>query len=110
MLLRVEDGAAARGWLARILTEVTSAERKQDKASVNIAFTREGLEHLGLAQGTIQTFSRAFSEGMATEHRSRILGDAGEDEPAKWNLGGPDRAKAVDILLLLFAVDEQELD
>jgi len=110
VLLRVEDGPAARRWLARILTEVTSAERKQDKASVNVAFTRQGLEHLGLDADTIQTFSRAFSEGMATEHRSRILGDAGEDEPAKWNWGGPDRTKAVDILLLLFAVDELELD
>lgn len=110
MLLRVADGPAARGWLAGILKEVTTAERKQDKASVNVAFTREGLEHLGLDPGTIQTFSRAFSEGMATEHRSRILGDAGENEPASWNWGGPDRTKAVDILLLLFAVDELELD
>ena len=110
VLLRVTDGAAARRWLAQIVGEVTTADGKQERASVNVAFTREGLEHLGLDADAIQTFSRAFFEGMATEHRSRILGDAKEDEPAKWNWGGADKTKAVDILLLLFAVDEAELD
>jgi Dyp-type peroxidase family len=110
MLLQVTDGAAARGWLGRIINEITTAERKRERESVNIAFTREGLERLGLDAATIKTFSRAFFEGMATEHRSRILGDARENEPAKWDWGGSDSKKAVDILLLLFAIDEPELD
>ncbi len=110
LLLRITDGAAARRWLARIVDEVTTADGKQERASVNVAFTREGLEHLGLDTAAIKTFSRAFFEGMATEHRSRILGDAKENEPANWNWGGADKTKAVDILLLLFAVDEAELD
>jgi len=108
--LRIAEGPAACAWLGRIIQEITTAERKQEGTSVNIAFTREGLEHLGLDAGTIKTFSRPFFEGMATEHRSRILGDANENSPANWNWGGSDRSKAVDILLLLFAVDEAALD
>jgi Dyp-type peroxidase family len=110
LLLRVVDGAAARGWLARTVEEITTAERKQERASVNIAFTREGLERLELDAKTIKSFSRAFFEGMATAHRSRILGDAKENEPAHWEWGGSDPKKAVDILLMLFAIDETELD
>lgn len=110
MLLRVTDGAAARGWLAQFVDEVTTADVKQERTSVNVAFTREGLEHLGIDADTIKTFSRAFLEGMATEHRSRILGDAKENDPANWDWGGSDRTGAVDILLLLFAVDGAELD
>jgi len=114
LMLRVIDGAAARRWLAQIVAEVTTAAGKQERASVNVSFTREGLEHLGLDADAIKTFSLAFFEGMATEHRSRILGDAKENEPANWNWGGTEmakaKAKAVDILLLLFAVNEVELD
>jgi Dyp-type peroxidase family len=110
VLVRITDGAAARRWLAQLVDEVTTADGKQERVSVNVAFTSEGLEHLGLDAGSIQTFSRAFFEGMATEHRSRILGDAKENGPANWNWGGADKTKAVDILLLLFAVDEAELD
>jgi Dyp-type peroxidase family len=110
LLLRVVHGPAACDWVSRIVDDVTTAERKQDGASVNIAFTHGGLARLGLDADTLRTFPRAFSEGMATPHRSRILGDAREDEPVNWNWGGTDPAKAVDILLLLFAVDEGELD
>lgn len=110
VLLRVTDGAAARRWLGQLAADVTTAAGKQERASVNVAFTRAGLEQLGLDADAIKTFSRAFFEGMATEHRSRILGDATENEPAKWNWGGADKSNAVHILLLLFAVDEPELD
>ena len=110
MLLRITDGAVARRWLAQIVDKVTTAAGKQERTSVNLAFTREGLEHLGLDADAVKTFSRAFFEGMATEHRSRILGDAKENDPANWNWGGAGETKAVDILLLLFAVDEAELD
>jgi Dyp-type peroxidase family len=108
-LLRVVDATAARRWLARIVGEITTAERKHEGTSVNIAFTERGLAHLGLDPETLATFPRAFREGMAAEHRSRILGDAGESAPSNWNWGGGE-AKFVDILLLLFAADETTLD
>ncbi|HEV2764428.1 MAG TPA: Dyp-type peroxidase [Pyrinomonadaceae bacterium] len=47
---------------------------------------------------------------MATPHRSRILGDAGENAPSAWEWGGSDEEKAVDVLLLLFGADEATLD
>jgi Dyp-type peroxidase family len=47
---------------------------------------------------------------MATEHRSRILGDAEENAPANWNWGGNEPARAIDILLLVFAEDEVTMD
>jgi Dyp-type peroxidase family len=55
---------------------------------------------------------------MATQHRSRILGDGAGNAPVNWDWGGnlksdptlPDETKAVDILLLLFGKDETTLD
>src|SRR5215208_462547 len=60
LLLRVVDAAAARGRLARLVDQITTAERKQKGFSVNVAFTRHGLAHLGLDATTLGTFSRPF--------------------------------------------------
>ena len=110
MLLRVTEAAAARRWLTKVADQITTSERKQEGLSLNVAFTHLGLRHLGLDDETLATFSRPFLEGMTTTHRSRILGDAAENAPAYWNWGGDDEKKAVDILLLLFAVDENTLE
>jgi Dyp-type peroxidase family len=109
-LLRVSDAVAARRWLGRLAGEVTTAEGKENVNSLNVAFTRRGLAQLGLHPATLDTFSRSFSEGMATEHRSRILGDADENAPAHWDWGGSDDAKAVDILLMLYGSNEETLE
>jgi Dyp-type peroxidase family len=110
MLLRVTEPTAARRWLASITIQVTTSEQKQEGTSLNVALTHHGLTNLGLDAEALATFSRPFLEGMATAHRSRILGDADDNAPANWDWGGNDEAKAVDILLLLFAVDEGTLD
>jgi len=110
MLLRVTEAAAARRWLRNIVDQITTSERKQEGSSLNVALTHQGLMHLGLDDETLATFSRPFVEGMTTPHRSRILGDADENAPANWNWGGKDVAEAVDILLLVFAVDENTLE
>ncbi len=110
MLLRVTEAAAARRWLRNVVDRITTSERKQEGSSLNVALTHQGLMHLGLDDETLATFSRPFLEGMTTPHRSRILGDADENAPANWNWGGNDVAKAVDILLLVFAVDENTLE
>ena len=110
MLLRVTEAAAARRWLGTVMDQITTSERKQEGSSLNVALTHHGLTHLGLDDETLATFSRPFLEGMTTTHRSRILGDAGANAPANWNWGGDDEKKAVDILLLLFAVDENTLE
>lgn len=108
VLLRVKDAALARKWLSRRLSEVTAAEGKHPLLSTNLAFSSSGLKNLGLKPEVIASFSFPFQEGMATEHRSRILGDADENAPADWDWGGPN--SAVDTLLLLFAKDETALD
>ena len=110
MLLRVAEAAAARRWLRNVVDRITTSERKQEGSSLNVALTHQGLMHLGLDDETLATFSRPFLEGMTTPHRSRILGDADENAPANWNWGGKDVAEAVDILLLVFAVDENTLE
>src|SRR2546422_1573004 len=98
LLLRVTDAAGARRWLAHLVDEITVSERKQEGTSLNLALTHDGLAHLGLAAEALATFPRPFLEGMATPHRSRILGDADENAPANWNWGGDNESKAVDIL------------
>ena len=108
LLLRVSDAAPARGWLARLAAEVTTAEGKQEGFSLNLALTSTGLSKLGLDPAGLATFSRAFREGMATEHRARVLGDSRESAPSEWRWGS--ERNPVDILLLVFAAGEQELE
>lgn len=109
LLLRVSDVILARRWLANLTDDLTTGVGKQEGTSLNVAFTHHGLEHLGVDALTLTTFSRPFLEGMATPHRSRILGDSDENAPSNWDWGGSDESRAVDILLLLFAVDEKTL-
>ena len=70
--------------------------------------TLTGLSKLGLDLAGLATFPRAFREGMATEHRARVLGDSKESAPSEWRWGN-DR-NPVDILLLVFAAGEKELE
>jgi len=62
-----------------------------------------------LEESALGTFSQPFIEGIATPHRSRILGDQEESEPAKWNWA-PRRSPSHYILLLVFGQDELALD
>jgi Dyp-type peroxidase family len=109
-LLRVDDKVAARRWLTNLTNEVTTSEGKQEISCLNVALTHHGLAQLGLTKDALDSFSLPFIEGMATPHRSRILGDSDENEPARWDWGSNDASKAVDVLLLLFGKDEQTLD
>jgi len=111
LLLRVSDGSAARAWLAKLINEITTAERKQEGTCLNIAFTRSGLNRLGMNYPeTLATFPLSFLEGMNSPYRTKILGDDGENDPANWEWGGADEQKTADILLLLFGADEATLD
>jgi len=117
MMLRVTDAAAARRWLGSMLDQITTSEPPpQTVKGLNVAITWRGLKNLGLDADTLETFSRPFSEGMTTLHRSRILGDDEENAPTNWVWGGnvaedkPDDARAVDILLMVFAEKEDMLN
>jgi Dyp-type peroxidase family len=116
VLLRVTEPASARRWLGSITEQITTGEPPPQKVkAVNVALSHRGMRNLGLDEETLATFSRPFSEGMSTPHRSRILGDADENAPINWEWGGTNEAgaddedKAVDILLLVFAENEHAL-
>ena len=117
IMLRVKESAAARRWLGNISDQLTTSEPPPQKVkSLNVALTCRGLQKLELDAETLGTFSRPFLEGMTTQHRSRILGDDEGNAPEKWDWGGndaegkPDEARAVDILLMMFAETEDALD
>jgi len=116
VFLNVTEAVAARRWLGSILDQIKTSEPPPEQVSaLNVALTHHGLARLGLDDETLDTFSRPFVEGMATPHRSRILGDRDENAPENWAWGGTDKeghtdeGKAVDILLMVFAENEELL-
>ncbi|HEX5369548.1 MAG TPA: peroxidase, partial [Dehalococcoidia bacterium] len=108
LLLAVDDAASARSWLGVHLDDVASAYGRAEPTATNVAFTTTGLQKLGLASALTSAFSFEFNEGIVSPHRSRILGDVDESDPAAWQWGGP-TTDPVDLLLLLFATDAAEL-
>src|SRR5438270_9385340 len=113
VLCRVGDPAAARAWLAGVAGDVFTADRPESGGPcLNLAFTWVGLRRLGLAEDALATFPRPLQEGMVTPHRSRILGDHGDSDPARWRFGGPDAGPGdnIDVLIMLFALTAAALD
>ncbi|MDQ3777964.1 MAG: peroxidase, partial [Actinomycetota bacterium] len=107
-LLLSLDGGGPR-WLADVVGGITSADDRPEERAANVAFTSSGLEALGVDRATLAQFSNEFVSGMTTPHRRRILADAGESAPERWQWGGPANER-VDGLLLLYAVDAAALD
>jgi deferrochelatase/peroxidase EfeB len=88
-LLKVADRAAAQRWLQS--APVTSAQEMDPRpdSALQVAFTREGLQALGVPSEVIQGFSDEFQSGLAGEEsRSRRLGDVGANAPSGWQWGG----------------------
>jgi deferrochelatase/peroxidase EfeB len=101
-LLAVTDPAAARTWLKSV--RLTSAEESTPPpdTAIQVAFTWEGLQTLGLPKSAEEGFSAEFMSGMAgTENRSRRLGDLDASEPGQWVWGGP--GSVPDLLVMLYA-------
>jgi Dyp-type peroxidase family len=72
--------------------EVTNAEQKPDRDTVNVAFTARGLEALGVdLEGA--GFPADFVQGMAHRTSQGILGDIESNFPKNWDAanerGGP---------------------
>ena len=102
LLLAIKDAEAARSWL--INAPITSAVELSSPPStaLQVAFTHEGLQALGIADDVLSGFSAEFLSGMAgQESRSRRLGDVNASAPQGWRWGSPDRAPQV--LVLLYA-------
>ena len=90
LLLKIRDAEAARSWLKN--APITTAVKLSlaPTTALQVAFTCEGLQALGLAEDVVQEFSPEFLSGMAgLESRSRRLGDVGASAPQLWRWGGP---------------------
>jgi deferrochelatase/peroxidase EfeB len=102
LLLKIRNSQAARIWLGQ--AEVTTAIEMTPPPStaIQIAFTRQGLEALGVPRGVWTGFSAEFLEGMAAdENRSRRLGDTGPNAPQNWEWGAD--GNVPDAVVMLFA-------
>jgi deferrochelatase/peroxidase EfeB len=100
LLLRMTDPGAARAWLGA--APVTTAQRAvpRPRTALQVAFTHEGLQVLGVPARLLQGFSVEFLSGMAGEEsRSRRLGDVGASSPSRWQWGGPGRVPHAIVLL-----------
>jgi Dyp-type peroxidase family len=87
LFLRVDKPDAARGWLRERLTEITTALPwvEAPPATLNVAFTFEGLGALGVAEPLLDRFPSDFRQGM--RERAALLGDVGPSDPDAWEEG-----------------------
>lgn len=108
VLLEISNPDAAKSWLSSIASTITASQSRPEKNALNIAFTPTGLQKLGLGPEVLAMFSTEFLEGMATPHRSRILGDVEESAPEHWQWGNS-TTPSIDMSLMLFADNDQDL-
>jgi Dyp-type peroxidase family len=83
--LRIDDARAGREFLGRLAAHVDSAENwwSARDAWMSVGISYAGLEALGLAQESLQSFPEAFRVGMAA--RARQLRDEGCNAPKNWD-------------------------
>ena len=101
LLLRIDDRAAGRELVRRLIPLVGSARTTPDPAAeawVTVAFTYHGLKALGVPEESLESFAPEFRQGMAA--RAAELGDLGESAPEQWEhpLGTSDVHVAVAVL------------
>lgn len=90
VVLRVTDPPTGRDWLGelvesgRITTAVPFGEPKPE-ATLNVAFTHDGLRALGVSQEALRSFPDEYRHGMAA--RADRLGDDGANAPPRWETG-----------------------
>jgi len=101
LLLNIRDARAARSWLATAPVATAVELAQAPETALQIAFTREGLQALGVAEDAIAGFSAEFLSGMAGQQsRSRRLGDVGANSPQSWRWGGA--GKVPHLLVMLY--------
>ncbi|GAC1394234.1 MAG: peroxidase [Ktedonobacteraceae bacterium] len=108
ILLEIRAPQPAKKWLSVLADTLTTGQIRPETKALNIALTYTGIKKLGLEPEILAMFSNEFIDGMTTPHKSLLLGDVNESSPAHWMWGGPDN-RPIDIILMLFAVDDHEL-
>lgn len=108
ILLQFTDEAKTKEWLKNMTSQITNGETssKTIDSAINVAFTRDGIASFGLNETSMRSFSREFDEGMVTDHRKRILGDYGQNDPAHWYWGGESK-DTIHANLIVFAKTEE---
>jgi len=109
LLAQIDDAAAARALLgdwARL--RLTPASASPTETAMNVALTSAGLRTLTGARELPAGFSEPYLTGMATDYRSRLLGDVGPNSPSRWQWGGP-ASGSVHAVVLLFADTQERL-
>lgn len=92
LLLNIRDARAARSWLLSAPVSTAVELTGPPETALQVAFTREGLQALGVADDVLAGFSAEFLSGMAgQESRSRRLGDVAANSPQYWQWGGAGR-------------------
>lgn len=108
LLIKITDIKDFQKWLGTIMPKITTAVDRKSDFCLNIAFTATAFQKFGFTANELMSFSVPFQEGMNTPTRQQILGDDGNNAPASWLWGNQDNP--VDVLLLLFAKDEDQLN
>jgi Dyp-type peroxidase family len=103
-LLRIDDVARAKGWLGALAGRLSRADGVPQTTALNIAFTADGLEVLGIPPST-DGLGGEFIAGI--RRRAGRLGDVGASAPESWLWGGP--KEALHAALLLYAADAAAL-
>jgi deferrochelatase/peroxidase EfeB len=102
LLLTIRDAEAARAWLRTTPVSNAVACETAPITALQVAFTRSGLEKLGVGDDLLAGFSAEFLSGMTGDpSRSRLLGDVGASAPENWEWGRAERLP--DVLVLLYA-------
>jgi Dyp-type peroxidase family len=118
LFVEFREARAARQWLGMVLPAITTSspwpvlptgEKLKPELVVNIGVTADGLAALGVPSPVRCTFPVEFQEGIARDHRSRILGDTEESDPAAWEVGGT-RQPPIHAVVILHAESATRLD
>jgi Dyp-type peroxidase family len=107
VFVRIDAAPQGREWVQAVAAETTSvvAWDAQPGATVNVAFTFQGLTALELPEAALASFADEFRLGMAAR---KLLGDEDASDPARWD--SPLGTAAVHGLLILSAHDQLTLD
>ncbi len=107
LLLRVDDAAPARRWLAGILDEVLIAApwSVKPESGINVAVSYAGLRALGVSDTSLGSFPEEFREGMAA--RAALLGDTGASAPEHWE--APFASEDCHLLVMISAMTSAAL-
>ena len=104
-LVRVKDVASAKAWLRAAPVTNAVEQKPPPTTALQIAFTAPGLTKLGLPNSVMKGFSREFHHGMSSKsYRRRFLGDVKNNDPERWDWGGPGREPH--LLVMFFAEPE----